>query len=184
MISLSSFIFGFAVALVGAYGHPQYRNTEFGMGVVFPAGVRVCTARSGDHPHGFYGWFGGSPTLCDATRIADNSSALSVYASYNSTFDNSPREEAARRCRERGAPIAINLDTISMANRPSSVCAIRLSNNSIEISIFSQSGEIITRTGSYPRVLYSATLTTNQSMVDRDIEEFSRFVSNIDIALQ
>lgn len=184
MISLSSFIFGFVVALVGVHGHPQYQNSEFGMGVVFPEGVRVCTARSGDHPHGFYGWFGGSPTVCDATRISDNSSSLSVYASYNSTFDNSPREEAARRCRERGDPIAINLDTTSMDNRPSSICAIKLPNNSIEISIFSQSGEIVTRTGSYPRVLFSATLTTNQSKVDHDIEVFSRFVSNIDIALQ
>lgn len=175
---------GCGILLLVATNSPNlHRNDEFGLKVSFPDGGKVCVASSGDHPHGFYAWYGGRQTDCGSTNADPSASVLSIYASYNTTFEASPRQVLSEACRRGSASSAnaIDLGGLSIPELASDACSIQRPDGSLEIEVGAQGGELVADGTAHPRINYSASLITRLDRVDRDLAMFREFLSGINV---
>jgi len=161
----------------------SYRNDEFGLEVSFPPGGKVCTASSGGHAHGFYAWYGGRETECGSTQPDVHATVLSIYASYNTTFDNSPYETLREECRAQALSQsdAVHLRGLSFAGLASATCMVRRADGRLEIEVVTQAGRFPTGGTLRPRINYTATLITQGERVGEDLALFRRFLEDIAI---
>lgn len=164
-------------------GQRHYRNQEWGLDVAFPAGGRVCEARSGDHPHGFYAWYGGRPTDCRSSVADPRASAMGVYASYNASFETSARSELP--CSDGSLPQigSVSLRGLSFRGIASIRCAVRNPDGSLEFVVAGQAGRwgsgVPGPEGRTPYITYSAFLVTRPGRAARDIAMFRVFLAHL-----
>jgi hypothetical protein len=166
-------------------GSRVYRNGEFAISAQFPAGARVCEARSGDHPHGFYAWLGGRLTDCHATVPDPAVRAISIYASYNASFQTSAA--SLLPCPGGGAPRGRGVDVrgLSLRGLPSIRCITQQRDGTIEIAVAARGG----RWASHYRsaefragaIDYVAALDTRPERLAGDLVLFRAFLSRLEI---
>lgn len=149
-----------------------YRNAEFELQEVFPAGLKVCTALSGDHPHGFYARFGSNLRDCGSPNAA--ASSMGVYAQWNSSFERTPWDELRTGCRER-------LKTLRIPGLPSIACVTGRTATSIHLEVVAMGGKWPDRDASpesrTPAIIYTAALITQPEHLLRDIAVFRHFLN-------
>jgi hypothetical protein len=177
------------LSLSGAADAPRpYHNEEWGIHVTFPAGSTVCEARSGDHPHGFYAWYGGRSTDCRAVRPDPSASAVGIYASYNTSFETSANGELP--CRNGTAPrgSSISLRGLAFPRLNSVTCAIRRRDGSLEFVVAAQAGTWGPGASSpeftAPHINYRAFLSTRPAHAARDLAMFREFLAHIVIQVR
>lgn len=161
-----------------------YRNEEFGIEAIFPAGSRVCEARSGDHPHGFYVWLS-RPTVCNAVRDNSSASAMGIYASGNTSFESSPLAELPCRNGAKPRGILVDLGGLSFRRLYSVSCALRLPDGSLNVVVAAQGGSWASDDNSpeasTPYINYAATLHTRPERLRRDMVLFRQFLARTTI---
>lgn len=157
----------------------QYQNEEFGIQTAFPEVNKVCVARSGDHPIGFFAWLGRT-TECDRPK-SPLTSSISITAAYNSSFDIKPD---TKLCRDREVPEGMDLSLTDLAfpGFKSVRCATRLEDDLVSVVVAAQAGtwedaELRAEARRAPAVNYYAQLITTSRRIDRDIVIF-RYVLN------
>ncbi len=161
-----------------------YRNAEFELQEVFPAGVKVCTALSGNHPHGFYGRIGSVPGNCGST--SGGASSMGVYAQWNAEFQKTPFDELPAGCR-RPRPNAYvspaELKSLRIPGVRSIACATDREGAPIGIEVVAMGGKWPNADPSgdvrTPAIIYSAALGTGPKHLRRDLAMFRRFLASM-----
>ena len=149
-----------------------HRNAEYGIETRFPTGIRVCTALSGYHPIGFYGWLDRS-TDCDMPRSAGTSS-ISITASYNAAFQTGPD---AYSCRDGSRPVQLDLEGVAFPNFPSLRCSVREEDGTIHVHVAAQGGrwkdsDLPPELRGKSRVFYNAWLQSVPARIGADLAAF------------
>ncbi len=175
-----------AFALVAcAAGVQRVGNQEYRFSVVFPSGFRVCTAKSGDQPHGFFVRLSGGDQECVVGNSVDVS-AISVNAYSNATFETSPEEAIAGLCNKGGGDNEIvAIGTLSFSGRRSAQCHQQHADGSIDIFVVAQAGQWPGAHESQelnaPYVNYTASLHSTQSRLSEDLIVFRKVLGSVRI---
>lgn len=164
-------------------------NQEFKFSVSFPAGNVVCTATSGDQPHGFFVRLDASQIDCKNLKKDTAISVISVYAYNNTTFESTPEEELVGLCRERDANGKLSegrvLKGLTFKGRHSAACRTIRADGSIDIYVVTQAGKWPSSHDSpdmdAPYINYTASLHTTPSRMDRDIKTFHKILKSVQI---
>jgi hypothetical protein len=183
---LATAVLGACISGAGASEAQRVRNEEYGFSVAFPAGLRVCTAVSGDHPHGFFVRLNGDQGECGGAAAKSDVSVIGVYAYYNSTFETSPEEELAGLCRESGNDDKSGkLKSLGFAGRHSARCQVQHADGSIDIYVVTQAGQWPGAQESpelkTPYINYTASLHTTHSRMADDLKTFSGVLKSVRI---
>jgi hypothetical protein len=166
---------------VAAEAPRVHRNVEYGIEARFPVGSRVCEARSGDHPIGFYAWLG-RQTDC-GVAMPRSMGAMNITANYNAAFETSP--SVLLECRNDSVPRGSRVDLrgLALPGIRSTKCAVRRGDGSLEIFVAAQGGNWGGRVRSSearaPLINYYAVLRTRPERAQRDMATFRRFLSQI-----
>lgn len=181
-----------AVALAGsgpasAAGASQRAvNKEFGIAATFPAGVTVCVAESGGHPHGFYSTSEKGPSACRSEVSPSVKTSMGVYANYNSDFQTHLSDLADDYCKGAGKPArpAIEKAASSLKFGESISCAVEQDNHSLVIYVLRQGGQQTNpdTEKKVPYINYTISLATSPRSFDRDMVGFRNFVANLKLA--
>jgi hypothetical protein len=179
-------LFYVAVTDTFASDTQRVRNQEYNFSVVFPGGSPVCTATSGDQPHGFFVRLSATQGDCRNVDKEPNVSVISVNAYSNATFENSPEEEIAGLCRkgragdERGA-----MKGLTFVGRRSANCQLKQADGSIDIYVVTQAGQWPGAHESQelkaPYINYTASLHSTQDRMFGDLKAFRRVLNSVRI---
>ena len=167
----------------------RFTNLEYRFSASFPDGNTVCTAMSGDHPHGFFVRFDSSSLGCSSPTVDPAISAISVYAYSNATFEQTAEEEVNGLCQNgsgRDEKIAKDSVTnLAFSGRPSAACEITRADGSIDIYVVTQAGKWPQEGGSAgpnaPYVNYTASLHTTPKQLARDLPVFRLVLKSVRI---
>jgi hypothetical protein len=146
-----------------------------GLSAVFPAGSRVCLARSGDAARGFYALYGGVP----GCRAEDFGAAMSISSSFNSLFHTAVEQAAPDVC----PPIGSDLERaaggpFAFPGHRSLTCANLDLRAPISISVYALAGEPAGGApAGAPAVLYFATIMTRPGRAPQDLRMFRAFLA-------
>lgn len=186
MILLPSLWFYLSVILVGCAGNVSAQstqrlvNSEFKFSVEFPADISVCTATSGDHPHGFFFRFEGQKTDCRGANVNSSISSISIDAYFNTAFWRTLEEAAGTLCEDRGAYAAEIgaevMNDLTFKHRRSLACAVKRPDESIDVFVVTQAGEWPGLQDSSdlmtPYINFTASLHTTKANLSRDLQAF------------
>ena len=155
----------------------QYRNEEFGFTVQIPSEYKVCTALSGDHPHGFY--YNLSTSIgCSRSPAKSRVSTISIYASYN-VLNDSLVGSAPSGCRKYAFDgIPKQPGRLFAGNAYS--CIVRNSDGSVNLNVVMQ--KRIKSSDADPDVNsinYLASLHSYPQNLRRDSAKFAEFLSSV-----
>lgn len=164
-------------------------NSEYKFSVSFQTADPVCTAMSGDHPHGFFVRLDPGSIGCDSPTIDPEISAISIYAYGNSTFEQTPEEEVNGLCRNAdgsdGKVAKDSLRNLAFSGRPSAACENAQADGSIDIYVVTQAGswskEGESSGPNAPYVNYTAALHTTPKHLARDLPLFRLVVKGVRI---
>ncbi len=166
-----------------------YFNDEYGIGMNFPAGSTVCQSRSGDHARGFFAWYGSALSCRDSDEFPKDgsSSAISVYADYNTNFETSAKAELDDNCQTRGFQQVISSaewDRLTIPGHATIKCAVKNSDGTIVIDVVAQGGQWRETDGSpkVPYIFYNASLFTHASRIKHDLPMFEAFLKGVIIS--
>jgi hypothetical protein len=165
-------------------GIQPFRNDEMGLQAAFPAGSRVCRARSGDAPRGFYAWYGTTRTDCPergdiaATRMA-------ISAMYNAVSHREVRD-AVGTCDPLSHSLfqALGGEPLAIRGHRSLLCQSDASDGDIEIWVYAMAGRLPDDApDDPPAVIYSASLETSPARWERDLPMFRTFLNAVRIGI-
>lgn len=159
-------------------GAHRFRNDEMGLSAVFPAGSRVCLARSGNAARGFYAWYGTDEPGCPE-RGDIRATYMSLSASFNSGFHRT-LAEAVPNCRPPAGAIARQLAGVRLAlpGHASLVCEERGDDARVEIAVQALAGEWPGEPREEaPFVLYRASLGTTPERLAQDLDMLRAFLA-------
>jgi hypothetical protein len=164
----------------------RVRNQEYNFSVAFPANVTVCTATSGDQPHGFFVRLDANQRDCHNLNKDSGISVISINAYSNVTFESVPEEEIAGLCQKDGAHEERGaMKGLSFVGGRSATCKIKQTDGSIDIYVVTQAGQWPgaheSQELSTPYINYTASLHTVQSRIDKDIRVFRRVLESVRI---
>ncbi len=159
-----------------------FENVEMGLTAVFPVGSRVCVARSGGAPRGFYAWYGGTGAGCENPEPSPPA-FMGVDASFNARSYRSLRQ-AAVGCRPLSPSVGRLLRglPLSLAGRPSLACQAYRSKDKIRITVYAMAGA--PSGDGAPGVIYLATLRSTAGRLERDLSMFQTFLGKLSISLR
>lgn len=160
-----------------------YKNAEYGLQVEVPLVYRVCAAKSGGHPVGFYIWLG-QQTNCNLPK-PPRIRSISFTAAYNASFEVTP---GAGYCRDGVIPwrSAIDLRGLTFPGRRSVRCASRRTDGAFEIFVATQGGkplgqDLPPEIAAAPGINYYAVLRTRPERLKEDIVTFRGLLSRATI---
>ncbi len=160
---------------------PKHENDNYGLSVAFPPNVRVCTAYSGDAPHGFHGVLH-SARECAADPLPPSAEALSVWASFNTTFITAVADVLPGPCLDEDAVKGFDL---RLGGRTSAACLTRSADGSFHLAVATQGGRWPggAAEGEFasPYVNYVATLRTPAAPSEAQLALFRRYLASIEI---
>ena len=169
--------FNFAVALFAlsssSFAATQARdiNTEYGFSLLFPTDVVTCVGKSGNHPHGFFGYLG--PSNC-RSRPSLTARAISWWADYNSAFAANARVYAESCVPPRGKNAEF-----SISNLRSFVCEERRG-QAITLTVHAERGlwgkEWGNEESKTPFLFYDVSLSTDVAHRTADERTFKQFL--------
>jgi hypothetical protein len=113
-----------------------------GLQAVFPAGSRVCLARSGNAPRGFYAWYGTTRTDCpERGDIA--ASRMAISAMYNALFHRELRD-AVGTCHPLSDAFvqALGGESLAIRGHRSLSCQTDMPNRDIAIWVYALAGRL------------------------------------------
>jgi len=184
-VALVAALCGASASIAFATDTQRVSNYEYRFSAVFPGGVRVCTAASGDQPHGFFVRLNGSDQECSTGKNADVS-AISISAYSNATFENSPEEEIAGLCQKRGGnDETVAIGKLRFSGRRSAQCNQQHADGSIDIYVVTQAGQWPGAHESQelntPYINYTASLHSTQSRLSEDLKLFRKVLGSVRI---
>ncbi len=170
------------IALPASAHDRTYRNAEFGLQETFPAGVKVCTALSGNHPHGFYGLIGPNPGECQSEK--PNISVIGVYASWNTIYYKTPFAELPGYCRKPKPNDFISAAALKHMRIPGvRSVACFTTDRPIAIEVVALAGKPLDEDDPEARnthsTIYHVTLATSPQHFRRDLPMFRRFLASL-----
>lgn len=159
----------------------QRRNDEFGFEVMFPHGGEVCIARSGDHPRGFYAWYGSTEPACNTTHIDPSATVLGIYARYNTDFDDASSGRNELSCRDGSENVTDSPEFhgISIPRRAFVLCLARDRFDGVKLEIMTSYRPITYDDGELSNIIYYVYMTSNEDLFERNLDKFRYFVSSI-----
>jgi hypothetical protein len=163
-------------------GVRPFRNDDMGLQATFPAGSRVCLARSGDAPRGFYAWYGSNRTDCPE-RGDIPAAYISISSAFNAMFRHSLRESAGD-CQALSQSLARKLreQPLEIPGHQSMVCQQDASGNRIELLVYAMAGQQRDDASDVsPAVIYWASLGTTPDRWAHDIRVFRAFLHTVQI---
>jgi hypothetical protein len=158
-------------------GTRRFVNEEMGLSVLFPAGSRVCMARSGDAPRGFYAWYGtdapGCPERGDIEAVR-----MTLHGWWNALFHRDVGEAVGDWCKPPSPPIAKRLARrpLRFEGHESLVCEQPRPGGWTELHVIALA-EPSPSPGEPPRAVYDASLQTRPERLDEDLESFRTFLA-------
>ena len=177
---------GVSVSSSSASDAPRVRNQEYRFSVEFPVGVRICTAISGEQPHGFFVRLNANQSECVSADKTSIVSVISVSAYSNATFKKSPEAEIAGLCRQSSADDEIDaMKGLSFVGRRSARCQVQHPDGSIDIYVVTQAGQWPGAHESQelnaPYINYTASLHTTQSRMSEDLKVLRKVLNSVHI---
>jgi hypothetical protein len=162
----------------------RFENDAFNLSVEFPAGLTVCTASSGQQPHGFFVRLE-DHVDCQATIVKPSVSGISVDAYSNTAFWATPEEVAASLCEVKPAVATTSLQGLTFVGIHSVVCEVTRPDGSIDVFVVAQAGQWPGSQNSpelsAPYINYTASLHTTAPNIARDLLVFRNVLRGIRI---
>jgi hypothetical protein len=157
----------------------RFENEEMGLSAVFPAGSRVCLARSGDAARGFYALYGGVP----GCRAEDFGAAMSLSSSFNSLFYRTAEEAAPDYCGGVGSDLQEAAGgPFTFPGHRSIACEELDHRGPITITVYALAGEPARGVPARaPAVIYFASIITRPGRAPADLRMFRAFLATAHI---
>jgi hypothetical protein len=185
--------FYLSIALAGCSGGTSVQatqrqvNSEFKFSVEFPSDISVCTATSGEHPHGFFVRFEDQKTDCRAVNVNSSISGISIDAYFNTAFWRTLEDAADAFCEDGDAQEseigAETMNYLAFNERRSLACVVKRSDGSIDVFVVTQAGEWPGPQDSSdlmaPYINYTASLHTTKANMARDLSTFRRVLDSV-----
>lgn len=167
----------------GHYQNTRIESAQYQFSVVFPEGLPVCPAMSGEQVHGYYVHFGSVATDCNT--VEGVGATISVYAYANTTFEQTPKDEATSLCHFESSDRRIDIASLTFPGRLSASCRNGNADGSIDIFVVTQAGRW-PDAGKFPEfdspyVNYIATLHTFSNRIDGDLDVFRKVLASVEI---
>jgi hypothetical protein len=159
-------------------------NAEYRFSIAFPGDLRICTAKSGDHPHGYFVLLDPQKTDCNHQPV-DSVREIEIWADGNTLFVKTPEEYATSYCHSQ-IPSAKRFDLRGLAFRGhrSVACAADSNSGSIEVYVVTQAGKwpqppSAAADSGAPYINYWLNLRTSANHFDRDMTVFRRVLESV-----
>lgn len=165
-------------------GVRPFRNREMGLQATFPAGSRVCLARSGDAPRGFYAHYGLTKAGCPESGEPPPAH-MGIGSSFNAVFYRTLRE-AAGECGPPSGTLGQMLrdQPLAIRGHETLACQSDEPDGRIELTLHAMAGtwpEDMSEDA--PRVLYWVSFGTTPDRLRDDLRTLRRFLRSVRIGL-
>lgn len=156
-------------------------NEEYGIAATFSSGSRVCPGLSGSHPHGFYSRLGDERAECFTSKDPPASSAIGIWADYNTAFHRTFSETGAS-C-EAAAAKGIDVQPLVLRGLPSRACVERGTGGWVYITVMAFAGRwgppSADPDSDAPYLIYTASLASRDGQLGTDLQVFRRFLDGL-----
>jgi hypothetical protein len=164
-------------------GVHRFVNSEMGLSAIFPRGSRVCKARSGDAPRGFYASYDSSIHGCPESGDG-HGAAMGINSSWNSSFNTSLRQ-AVDKCNPLSPQIVRELSgrRLSIPGVRVLVCEEETPEGATDVTVYAMARKESAWPKNVPTTLYFASLELDRAQEAHDLRMFSTFLKHLRIGI-